>query len=195
MSSLRDKLVVTLGISILGGLAAGLAVMRSPAIEVSSPQGSARGGLEPESALHGSVIAELGLDERQAAQIERLRARERDRVERLQRALAATEQELRREELAQPFDAERVNALVARRAELTAYLRGTESRVVSEIARLLTSEQRRRFAELRAPGTPTAPRAAVRLATRRRVSPVALRSGRSSRFVETRMERSGPLGA
>ncbi len=190
MSSLRNKLASALGVSILGGLIAGLAVMRSPAIEASSP-----GGLAPDSALHGNTLAELGLDEMQAAQIERLRARERDRVERLQRTLAATEQELRREELAQPFDAERVNALVVRQSELTAYLRGTESRVVSEIARMLTSEQRRRFAELRAPGTPTAPRAAARPAPRRRVSPVASRSARSLGFVEGRMERRRPLGA
>ena len=43
----------------------------------------------------------------------------------------------------------RVNELVARQAELLGLLRGTESRVVAEIAALLDPAQQRRFAELR----------------------------------------------
>ena len=85
--------------------------------------------------------------------------RERRRIEGLERALAATERSLRSAELAQPFDAEYVNRLVARRAELAAHLRGTESRVVSEIAALLTPEQQRLFAELRLAGATATPRA------------------------------------
>lgn len=102
------------------------------------------------------VLARLGLDDTQKEQVERLRAEERPRVEWLRRALAEIEQEIRREELASPFDAERVNGLVGRQAELTAHLRGTESRLVSRIAELLGSEQRRRLAELRVEGAPRA---------------------------------------
>jgi Spy/CpxP family protein refolding chaperone len=100
------------------------------------------------------VLASLGLDDAQQEQVERLRAQERPRVEWLRRALAETEQEIRREELASPFDAERVNGLVGRQAELTGHLRGTESRLVSRISELLRSEQRRRLAELRMEGEP-----------------------------------------
>jgi Spy/CpxP family protein refolding chaperone len=103
-----------------------------------------------------AVLARLGLDDTQKARLERLRAEERPRVEWLRRALAEIEQEIRREELASPFDAERVNGLVGRQAELTAHLRGTESRLVSRIAELLSSEQRRRLAELRVEGAPRA---------------------------------------
>src|SRR5262249_4557896 len=108
-------------------------------------------------APHASALAQLDLDRAQREQIDLLGLRERGRIERLERALAATERELRTAELAQPFDAERVNDLVARRAELAAHLRGTESRVVSEIAALLTEEQQHRFLELRLGGAgPTA---------------------------------------
>ena len=102
------------------------------------------------------VLARLGLDDTQKERVERLRAEEHPRVEWLRRALAEIEQEIRREELASPFDAERVNGLIGRQAELTAHLRGTESRVVSRIAELLSSEQRRRLAELRVEGAPRA---------------------------------------
>jgi hypothetical protein len=50
----------------------------------------------------------------------------------------------------QPFDAKRVNRLVSGQAELIAYLRGAESRIVGDIARLLAPDQQRRFWELRA---------------------------------------------
>jgi hypothetical protein len=86
----------------------------------------------------------------QLERITRLRAREQTRVERLQRAYDALERELRVAELAYPFDAKRVNELVAKQAELAAYLRGTESRVVAEIAALLRPEQRHRLVSLRA---------------------------------------------
>ena len=102
------------------------------------------------------VLARLGLDDTQIERVERLRAEEHPRVEWLQRALAEIEQEIRREELASPFDAERVNELIGRQAELAAHLRGAESRVVSGIAELLRSEQRQRLAELRVEGAPRA---------------------------------------
>jgi len=53
-------------------------------------------------APHANVLAELGLDRTRREQIERLRAREQRGVEALQRAIVATEQELRREELPSP---------------------------------------------------------------------------------------------
>jgi Spy/CpxP family protein refolding chaperone len=103
------------------------------------------------------LLAELGLDAEQAERIEDLRAREALRVEALERALADTEDLLRRAELEIPFDAERANELVARQAELVGLLRGTESRLVAEIAALLDPEQQRRFAALRAVGATAAP--------------------------------------
>jgi Spy/CpxP family protein refolding chaperone len=76
----------------------------------------------------------LPLTDARRDEIERIEAREADRMGALRRALAVTEIELRRAELAEPFDEERVNALVAQQAELRGYLRGAESRVVAEIA-------------------------------------------------------------
>jgi hypothetical protein len=72
----------------------------------------------------------------QREQITRLRAREQTWLELLQRPFDASERELRVAELADSFDAKRVNELVANQAELAGYLRGTESRVVAEIAAL-----------------------------------------------------------
>jgi Spy/CpxP family protein refolding chaperone len=105
-----------------------------------------------------AALAELGLDAEQEQRIAALRSREAGRVEALRRALAEAEDELRRAELARPFDAERVNELVGRQAELIAFLRGTESRVVAGIAALLAPEQQRRFAELRTEGAGSEPR-------------------------------------
>ena len=106
-----------------------------------------------------SAENELALSEVQRQRIAELREREGRRVLALQHALVLTELELRRAELASPFDAERVNALIAQAAELSAFLRGTESRLVSEIAALLTEQQRRAFAEMRT-AAPPEPRAA-----------------------------------
>jgi Spy/CpxP family protein refolding chaperone len=142
------------------GLVAALGVAWAPATEAGAPRRSAPASVEPRSpAPPASTLARLGLDEAQREQIESLGMRERRRIEGLERAVAATERDLRCAELAQPFDAEYVNRLVARRAELAAHLRGTESRVVSEIAALLTPEQQRIFLELRIAGATAAPRA------------------------------------
>lgn len=134
-------LVAGVALSVLG-LLAGFAVT-----------GPAAPALAPEAgALERSVadpLAELELDAEQAERIDALRSREARRIEALERALADTEDSLRRAELEVPFDAVRVNELVARQAELLGLLRGTESRVVAEIAALLDPAQQRRFAELR----------------------------------------------
>lgn len=137
-------LVAGVALSVLG-VFAGFAVTR-PAAPALAPGAVflERQGADP--------LAELGLDAEQAERIEALRTREGRRVEALERALADAEDSLRRAELEIPFDAERVNELVAYQAELLGLLRGTESRVVAEIAALLDPEQQRRFAELRAAG-------------------------------------------
>lgn len=142
-------LVAGLALSVLG-LFAGFAVTGSAAPELApGPVFLERPAADP--------LAPLGLDAKQAERIEALRSREASRVEALERALADAEDSLRRAELEIPFDAERVNELVTRQAELLALLRGTESRVVAEIAALLDPEQQRRFAELRAGGATSAP--------------------------------------
>jgi len=140
------------------GLIAALGVAREPAKDAGVPRETAPATLEPRSRTPASALAQLGLSDAQLEQIGRLGMREHRRLEELQQAVAATERNLRWAELAQPFDAERVNRLVARRSELAAYLRGTESRMVSEIAALLTPDQQRRFAELRVAGATAAPR-------------------------------------
>src|SRR5262245_4385690 len=128
------------------GLVTGFGVTRS------SEPGTAPAAREQTAVppTQSGVLSQLGLDDEQREKIAEVSARERERVETLERALDANEHELRLAELATPFDAERVNDLVENQAELTAYLRGTESRVMSEIAALLTPEQRQRFAALRA---------------------------------------------
>jgi Spy/CpxP family protein refolding chaperone len=138
--------VAGFALSVLG-LFAGF-TMTAPVAPELAP---ATGSLEQPAA---DPLAELGLDAEQAERIEALHSREAQRVEALQRALADAEDSLRRAELEVPFDAERVNELVARQAELVALLRGTESRVVAEIVALLHPEQQRRFAELRAGAAP-----------------------------------------
>jgi len=144
-------LVAGLALSVLG-VFAGFTVTRPPAL--------APGALVLERQA-ADPLAELGLDAEQAERIEALHSREAQRVEALQRALADAEDSLRRAELQVPFDAERVNELVARQAELVALLRGTESRVVAEIVALLHPEQQRRFAELRAGAAPGGPEVAA----------------------------------
>jgi Spy/CpxP family protein refolding chaperone len=138
-------LVGGLALSLLG-LFAGFAATHPTALSLAP--GPARE--QPGAELH--VLAQLGLDAEQAQRIDALRSRELSRVEALQRALADAEDSLRRAELEIPFDAVHVNELVALQAELVGLLRGTESRVVAEIAAILEPEQQRRFAELRSGG-------------------------------------------
>jgi Spy/CpxP family protein refolding chaperone len=159
MATSRIVLAVALAVAVLG-LVAAFGMERDVANEAEAPRESAPATIQPRSpAPPASTLAQLGLDQAQREQVELLGMRERRRIEGLERALAATERDLRCAELVQPFDAEYVNRLVARRAELAAHLRGTESRVVSEIAAMLTPEQQRRFLELRLSGAATAPRA------------------------------------
>ena len=158
MATSRIVLVAALAVAVLG-LVAAFGMERDLAKEAGVPQESAPATTEPRlPAPPASTLANLGLDEAQREQVERLGLRERHSIEGLERALAATERDLRCAELVQPFDAEYVNRLVARRAELAAHLRGTESRVVSEIAAMLTPEQQRLFLELRLSGSTAAPR-------------------------------------
>jgi Spy/CpxP family protein refolding chaperone len=142
-------LVGGLSLSLLG-LFAGVAVTQPPAPAL-APGALEQPGADPE------VLAQLGLDASQTERIDTLRAREMRRVEALQRALADAEDSLRRAELEVPFDAVHVNELVALQAELVGLLRGTESRVVAEIAAILEPEQQRRFAQLRSGGSAPAP--------------------------------------
>jgi Spy/CpxP family protein refolding chaperone len=142
--------------AILLGLVMGFAAARSPAADAAIPRRTAPGTLESQPRSPASGLARLGLSATQREALDGLALGERRRVDGLLRSFAATERELRLAELALPFDAARVNELVAHRAELVAYLRGTESRLVSKIVRLLTRDQRRIFAELRLSGASTA---------------------------------------
>jgi Spy/CpxP family protein refolding chaperone len=153
--SRRIRLAGALTLSILGVLS-GLAAAHWTSAGL-FPQD---GGLDSLPADATGVLGGLELSPMQRAQIEELRARERSRIEGLQCALAQSERDLRSAEMEQPFDAERVNDLVSGQAELIGYLRGTESRVIGEIARLLSPEQERRFSELRTSG-PDASRSSV----------------------------------
>lgn len=108
-----------------------------------------RGSRMPDAGRAADWVAELALDARQLEALERLRSSERPGIERLRLALAHIEARLRHVELEQPFDAGRVNELVSEQAEVLAYLRGSESRIVAQIADLLTPDQGRRFEKLR----------------------------------------------
>jgi len=96
-----------------------------------------------------AIVSQLELSGAQRQQIDAIGAEEGPWVQRLQQAFAASSDDLGIAELAQPFDEALVAALVGRQAELAAYLRGAESRVVSRIVQVLTPEQRQRFADLR----------------------------------------------
>lgn len=113
----------------------------------SEPQGSKA---SEESPTLGAIVAQLDLGKMQERRLRRIFEREADRVDQLEEALIANEQRLRGAEVSQPFDGRRVNRWVVRGAEISAYLRGTESRVVSEIVKRLTPEQQARLSRLRA---------------------------------------------
>jgi Spy/CpxP family protein refolding chaperone len=116
-------------------------------IAASTWTGGGPAGAAPEPV---GILGRLELSPKQQDRIEQLRERESGWLRDLRCALVRSERELRSAEMQQPFDAKRVNRLVSGQAELIAYLRGAESRIVGDIARLLTPDQQRRFWELRA---------------------------------------------
>lgn len=99
-----------------------------------------------------AYIGQLELSDAQKREIDAIGRKEEEWVRRLERALAESADELRRAELAQPFDETLVAALVGREAEIGAHLRGAQSRVVSKIVEILTPAQRRQFGGLRLDG-------------------------------------------
>lgn len=108
--------------------------------------GEAAGPVVPGST---NVLGLLDLAHDQWERIEQVRERERAWLEQLRCALERSERDLRSAETELPFDAKRINDLVVSEAELIAYLRGTESRMIAAIARLMTPDQKRRFSEIR----------------------------------------------
>jgi Spy/CpxP family protein refolding chaperone len=156
--TIRSRLVLVAALAVADlGLVGVLSIARAPSRDANAPRQASPAAVGMRLAAPATTLAQLGLSETQRDQIGRLEERERRRIDAIERTLAKTEQELRRAELVQPFDAERVGELVARRAELAAYLRGTESRIVAEIAGLLTPDQQRRLWELRVGSADAAP--------------------------------------
>ncbi len=98
------------------------------------------------------VLGALELSEAQRVQIEVLWESEAERVRELQAAHEATESALRDAELRLPFDETRAGLLVRQQAEIVAYLRGTESRLVAGTIDVLDAAQWHAFARLRAAG-------------------------------------------
>jgi len=96
-----------------------------------------------------STLSELSLSAAQRTEVASILVDAADRLERLEVAMTANDQRLTAAEVERPFDARFVNQLVARQAELTAHRRGTESRVVAEIAALLSPEQLAHFSDIR----------------------------------------------
>lgn len=94
-------------------------------------------------------LSQLDLSPFQRARIDKLFGAEERRLVALRDALGDLNAALRRAELEQPFDEDLVSSLVAEQAELSGYVRGAESRLVSSIAVVLNQAQRDRFAELR----------------------------------------------
>lgn len=94
-------------------------------------------------------LARIDLDPKQQLEVDRILERSSERVSRLQAALRSTNEALRLSEVSRPFRERQVNGLLWQRSELIAYLRGTESRLVSEVMEVLTPDQRRRFRAMR----------------------------------------------
>src|SRR5262245_21144035 len=104
--------------------------------------------VDPLTSLH-QALAELDLSDAQRKRIEVLWRSEEPRIGKLQRAQHIAEASLRGAEVDQPFDPARVGTLLNRQEEITAYLRGTESRLAAAIVELLEPSQRSAFARLR----------------------------------------------
>jgi len=100
------------------------------------------------------ALAQLELSGAQRERIAALQKSEAARIARLERAQQIAEAALREGEVRQPFDSTHVGILVRRKAEITAYLRGTESRLVSAILPLLEPAQRSAFSRLRSGSAP-----------------------------------------
>lgn len=103
----------------------------------------------PAASWISPVLADLALDGEQERRVVEMVRLEEPWVRRLEQALAEARGDLRRAELAQPYDETLVAALLDRHTELSAHLRGTESRLIGRIARVLTPDQQRQLAALR----------------------------------------------
>jgi hypothetical protein len=102
--------------------------------------------VDPLTSLY-QALAGLDLSDAQRKQIEVLWRCEEPRIGKLQRAQRIAS--LREAEVDQPFDPARVGTLLHRQAEISAYLRGTESRLAAAIVALLEPSQRSAFVRLR----------------------------------------------
>ncbi len=148
-------------IALVGGLAVGVLAGVSGLLAM-APRHPALRSLESPASLEG-VLPQLELADVQEWRIREIRAKEQSRIRSLQEAFAETTELLREAETTQPFDEALVSRLVERQAEISACLRGTESRVVSEIVTVLTPEQRRAFVESRSRSGSSAVKEANRL--------------------------------
>jgi|SRR5215813_2685025 len=110
-------------------------------------------GVDPLTSLYQALVR-LDLSDAQRKQIEVLWRSEEPRIGKLQRAQRIAEASLREAEVDQPFDPARVSTLLNRQAEISAYLRGTESRLAAAIVERLDPSQRSAFVRLRSRSAP-----------------------------------------
>jgi Spy/CpxP family protein refolding chaperone len=148
--------VVTRQRIVLAGLALGVAGVALAAVLLGGARGVPACALPEGVRSLDGVLAQIDLSAEQRGQIDSLRRAGAERLARLERSVRETADALRRAEVAEPFDGTEVGTLVWREAEAGAYVRGAESELVSQIARVLTPEQRAAFVALRTADLPVA---------------------------------------
>jgi Spy/CpxP family protein refolding chaperone len=114
-----------------------------------------RGHANASAPSHGAwffetVLDRLELSEGQANRIHQILAANMERIGRLEDELLETRRALRAAAGSSSFDEELAGQIVRHRAEIAAYLWGTQARVESQVFQTLTPEQRLAYSELRA---------------------------------------------
>lgn len=138
----RRPFAASIGVLSILVIGVGLLAARESGIAKANDAGIAASTL-------AASLSQLDLSPLQRARIDKLFGAEERRIVALRETMTMVNAALLRAELEQPFDEDLVSSLVVQQAELTAYARGAESRIVSSIMALLTPEQGHRFAELR----------------------------------------------
>lgn len=134
----------------LRALAVALALLGAGSLLPGGPSAE-RATAAPAPAAPGlaAILPALGLDAAQEQRVREMLRVEEPWLRRLEQARVESQADLRRAELAQPFDEALVASRLDRHIELSAHRRGTEARLLGRIARLLTPDQQRRLAALR----------------------------------------------
>ncbi len=146
---MRRQIVPTFGTLVLAALLA--AAVWGVRWEVFGTAGHANADGAGETAWRFEpALVGLELSEEQASRIEGILGASVARMQRLEAELREAERALRVTAGSPSFDEELAGRIVRHRAELSAYLWGTEARVESQVYQTLTPEQRLAYSEQRA---------------------------------------------